>query len=289
MSLEAINSNILRYKKDIANITQKESEQLKKESAARSKVVNLQKRLSARNLSSTTINSIYSQLASENKIIADCDDKLAKLATSKCQKQKSLANEEAKLAKEQDRIRKQLEKESKKQVKNQQQQIDKINISVATLFALQSEDYYESIEEIQHNDRNYDFFISHASEDKETFVRPLAQALMDAGCSVWFDETALKPGDSLRTSLDKGMVDSRYGIVVISPNFIKKRWTEYELNGMVSKEMNGHKVIIPVWFNVTKDDVLHYSPTLADKLAIDASRLSLDEVVNQAKSVLQNK
>lgn len=289
MSLEAINSNILRYKKDIANITQKESEQLKKESAARSKVVNLQKRLSARNLSSTTINSIYSQLASENKIIADCDDKLAKLATSKCQKQKSLANEEAKLAKEQDRIRKQLEKESKKQVKNQQQQIDKINISVATLFALQSEDYYESIEEIQHNDRNYDFFISHASEDKETFVRPLAQALMDAGCSVWFDETALKPGDSLRKSIDKGLVDSRYGIVVISPNFIKKRWTEYELNGMVSKEMNGHKVIIPVWFNVTKDDVLHYSPTLADKLAIDASRLSLDEVVNQAKSVLQNK
>ena len=92
MSLEAINSNILRYKKDIANITQKESEQLKKESAARSKVVNLQKRLSARNLSSTTINSIYSQLASENKIIADCDDKLAKLATSKCQKQKLLAN-----------------------------------------------------------------------------------------------------------------------------------------------------------------------------------------------------
>ena len=289
MSLEAINSNILRYKKDIANITQKESEQLKKESAARSKVVNLQKRLSARNLSSTTINSIYSQLASENKIIADCDDKLAKLATSKCQKQKSLANEEAKLPKEQDRIRKQLEKESKKQVKNQQQQIDKINISVATLFALQSEDYYESIEEIQHNDRNYDFFISHASEDKETFVRPLAQALMDAGCSVWFDETALKPGDSLRKSIDKGLVDSRYGIVVISPNFIKKRWTEYELNGMVSKEMNGHKVIIPVWFNVTKDDVLHYSPTLADKLAIDASRLSLDEVVNQAKSVLQNK
>ena len=289
MSLEAINSNILRYKKDIANITQKESEQLKKESAARSKVVNLQKRLSARNLSSTTINSIYSQLASENKIIADCDDKLAKLATSKCQKQKSLANEEAKLAKEQERTSKQLEKESKKQVKNQQQQIDKINISVATLFALQSEDYYESIEEIQHNDRNYDFFISHASEDKETFVRPLAQALMDAGCSVWFDETALKPGDSLRKSIDKGLVDSRYGIVVISPNFIKKRWTEYELNGMVSKEMNGHKVIIPVWFNVTKDDVLHYSPTLADKLAIDASRLSLDEVVNQAKSVLQNK
>ena len=182
-----------------------------------------------------------------------------------------------------------MEKESKKQVKNQQQQIDKINISVATLFALQSEDYYESIEEIQHNDRNYDFFISHASEDKETFVRPLAQALMDAGCSVWFDETALKPGDSLRKSIDKGLVDSRYGIVVISPNFFKKRWTEYELNGMVSKEMNGHKVIIPVWFNVTKDDVLHYSPTLADKLAIDASRLSLDEVVNQAKSVLQNK
>jgi hypothetical protein len=53
----------------------------------------------------------------------------------------------------------------------------------------------------------YDVFISHASEDKDNFMRPLADELRRRQIEVWFDEFSLKPGDSLRTSIDLGLSD----------------------------------------------------------------------------------
>ena len=65
----------------------------------------------------------------------------------------------------------------------------------------------------------YDAFISHASEDKQEFVRPLAETLTELGLKIWYDEFELKVGDSLRGSIDRGLVNSKYGIVVLSKNF----------------------------------------------------------------------
>ena len=296
MSIQTITTNIQRYSKAIADITKKEGEQMKKKSTAQKKLIDLSKRMNGRNLSSSTIKSILSQMERENKNIADCDTKLASLANDKSRNQNYLIKEEEKLRKEQEHQKKEQERkrklqEQKDKAKDLQnlRKFKALEKSVSELRNIVPEEYYETPEELKNNDREYDFFISHASEDKENFVRPLAASLVEAGCKVWYDETVLKPGDSLRRCIDKGLVDSRFGLVVISPSFIKKRWTDYELNGMVAKEMNGHKVIIPIWYNVTIDDVLHFSPTLADKLAIDASRLTLEEVVEQAMSVLQNK
>lgn len=296
MSIQTINTNIQRYNKAIADITKKEGEQMKKKSTAQKKLIDLSKRMNGQNLSSSTIKSILSQMERENKAIADCDTKLASLANDKSRNQKYLIKEEEKLRKEQEHQNKEQERkrklqEQKDKAKDLQnlRKFKALEKSVSELRNIVPEEYYETPEELENNDREYDFFISHASEDKENFVRSLAASLVEAGCKVWYDETVLKPGDSLRRCIDKGLVDSRFGLVVISPSFIKKRWTDYELNGMVAKEMNGHKVIIPIWYNVTIDDVLHFSPTLADKLAIDASRLTLEEVVEQAMSVLQNK
>ena len=74
----------------------------------------------------------------------------------------------------------------------------------------------------------YDAFVSHASEDKDEFVKPLVEALQDAGYKVWYDEFTLKVGDSLRRSIDNGLTNSRYGIVVFSNAFFAKNWTQYE-------------------------------------------------------------
>ncbi|WP_271499863.1 toll/interleukin-1 receptor domain-containing protein [Bradyrhizobium sp. CCBAU 11357] len=122
----------------------------------------------------------------------------------------------------------------------------------------------------------HDAFISHASEDKASFVRPLAEFLRAAGVIVWYDEFSLKAGDSLSRSIDKGLAGSKFGIVILSEAFLKKRWTEYELSGLVAKEVNGRKTIIPVWFNITKRDVLKFSPTLADKFALTADNKSVE-------------
>lgn len=113
----------------------------------------------------------------------------------------------------------------------------------------------------------FDVFISHASEDKDDFVRPLAAALTQMGLRVWYDEWTLKLGDSLRKKIDEGLFQAEYGVVVISKNFISKSWPQAELDGLFAREMQGRKVILPIWHNITADEVTKYSPMLAGKLA----------------------
>jgi hypothetical protein len=127
----------------------------------------------------------------------------------------------------------------------------------------------------------YDVFICHASEDKDSFVRPLAAALRDSHLEVWYDEFSLVVGDSLRESIDKGLSKSRYGIVVLSPAFFSKKWPLRELNGLVAREMSGqNSVILPVWHNITAQQILEYSPPLADRKAVD-TKAGLATVCNE--------
>ena len=116
-------------------------------------------------------------------------------------------------------------------------------------------------------------FICHATEDKDAFVRPLAEALKSAGLSVWYDEFSLRPGDSLRESIDRGLALCRHAIVVLSRAFFAKRWTQWELNGLVHRHLaNDRDVIIPVWLDVDADFVSQQSPSLADIVAFRAER-----------------
>jgi hypothetical protein len=114
----------------------------------------------------------------------------------------------------------------------------------------------------------YDLFISHASEDMESFVRPLAKALTERGVLVWYDEFELRPGSKLSRSIDRGLADSRHGLVVLSLHFFGKGWPERELGGLVARDVENPGVIIPIWHGVTKADVVRYSPPLADIVAI---------------------
>lgn len=133
----------------------------------------------------------------------------------------------------------------------------------------------------------WDVFISHASEDKDTFVRPLAEALISFGVKVWYDEFALEIGDSLSRSIDKGLIHSNFGLVVLSPSFIRKNWPEYELRGLIAKEINGQKVIVPIWHDLTHDELLKYSPPLADKYAIQSNSHSLVQLAAKVIGVIR--
>ncbi len=121
---------------------------------------------------------------------------------------------------------------------------------------------------------------------KEELVRPLAEQLKGAGFSVWYDEFELVVGDSLRRSIDRGLANSRFGIVVLSPAFFSKNWPQYELDGLVAKEMIGGKVILPLWHKVSKNEVIKYSPTLADKVALNTAIYTIDELVEELKKAL---
>jgi hypothetical protein len=138
-----------------------------------------------------------------------------------------------------------------------------------------------------HSDNpQWDVFLSHAWEDKDEFARPLAHALQNHGLRVWFDEFTLRVGDSLRRSIDKGLASARYGVVIISPSFLKKEWPQKELDGLMAREANGHKVILPVWHNVDADSLRTYSPMLADRLATTSSK-GLDRVIDDLLEALR--
>jgi len=132
----------------------------------------------------------------------------------------------------------------------------------------------------------YDVFISHASEDKANFVRGLADALHDHNVAVWYDEFSLRPGDSLRRSIDHGLSKSRYGVVVLSKAFIGKGWPEWELDGLVQRQnYSKQPVLLPIWLGLSYEEVLDFSPPLADKFAILAEK-GLDYVVTELLKVI---
>lgn len=134
--------------------------------------------------------------------------------------------------------------------------------------------------------RQYDVFISHASEDKDEVVRPLAVALQSEGLKVWYDEFELKIGDSLRRKIDKGLANSRFGIVVLSKDFIRKGWTNYELDGIITKSVSGEQIVLPIWHNITKQEVIDYSPSLADKVARNTATYTIAEIAEEIASVI---
>ncbi|HEY7769365.1 toll/interleukin-1 receptor domain-containing protein [Longimicrobium sp.] len=133
----------------------------------------------------------------------------------------------------------------------------------------------------------YDVFISHAWEDKDTIARPLYTALVERGATVWFDEATLMLGDSLRRSIDRGLARCRFGVVVLSPDFLAKEWPQRELDGLVAREtVSGEKAILPLWHRLDAKSVAQYSPTLADRLAVRSDQ-GLSAIVEQILRVVQ--
>jgi hypothetical protein len=152
------------------------------------------------------------------------------------------------------------------------------------MLRMSADDFNSS--EIPPDNIGYDAFICHASEDKAAVVKPLAELLFKMGFYIWYDEFELEIGDSLRQSIDRGLLNSNYGIVILSKAFFIKNWPQYELNGLAARELDGKKVILPVWHEVTKEEVLRYSPALADKVAVDTSKMKLKKVAEEIAKVL---
>ncbi len=134
----------------------------------------------------------------------------------------------------------------------------------------------------------YDVFISHASEDKDTVVRGLASALTGQGLRVWYDEFTLRIGDSLRQKIDRGLAASRVGLVVLSPSFISKGWPNYELDGIVARTVSGEQILLPIWHEITKQEIIDYSPSLADKVARSTGTHTVEEIAIEIADLLRD-
>lgn len=125
-------------------------------------------------------------------------------------------------------------------------------------------------------------FVSHDSRDKADVAAHIAIGLQTLRCPVWYDEFSLKVGDRLRESIEKGLREARKCVLILSPNFLSNNgWTKIEFNSIFTKEIvEARDVVLPVWRDVSRDDVYNYSPTLADRVAVNWT-LGVDEVVRR--------
>ena len=154
-------------------------------------------------------------------------------------------------------------------------------ISEAPLSSIPSLVHENNPPSIDTNTERFDVFISHASEDKEAIVRSLVNALTEQGLKVWYDEFTLRIGDSLRRMIDKGLANSKVGLVVLSPSFIAKGWTNYELDGIVTRAVSGEQILLPIWHQITKQEVMNFSPSLADKVARSTATHTVEEIAEE--------
>lgn len=136
--------------------------------------------------------------------------------------------------------------------------------------------------------RTWDVFISHAGEDKVAVAIPLAEALQGRGVTAWLDKAEMRIGDSLRRRIDQGIASSKFAVVVLSPSYFAKGWPQYELDGIVTLSVGGKQNLLPIWHNLTRDDVMAKSPSLADKLARSTADFSIEEIADEIADLVLN-
>lgn len=133
-----------------------------------------------------------------------------------------------------------------------------------------------------------DFFISHASEDKEDFVRDLAETLIKSGANVFYDEFSIKLGDSLTDSINKGLKTTNNAILVLSNFFFEKSWTQAELQAIFHKARTTNYKILAIYHNISNKEVTEKYPLLSDIKGID-SKVGLNKIVDQLFKAIDKK
>jgi len=135
--------------------------------------------------------------------------------------------------------------------------------------------------------KKWDVFISHASEDKESVAKPFAEKLQKLNLNVWYDEFSLKWGKSLRKSIDEGLSNSLFGIVVLSKTFFQKTWTRIELDGLTTiMTTTGKDNILPLRYEISHDEVAEVSPTLAGIFSRSWDE-GIDKLANEVKELVE--
>ncbi|WMW25853.1 TIR domain-containing protein [Methanolobus sediminis] len=130
-----------------------------------------------------------------------------------------------------------------------------------------------------------DLFVSYASEDKELFVRPLIETLHEENLTIWWDEAEIKIGDDTLQSISKGLSESKYGLIILSPNYMRKDWPLRELNALLAKKKS---MILPVWHNVNKEDVDNFSLIISGLHSIKTEYCSYEEIAKKVKDKILN-
>ena len=276
MNTSFYQNKINQLDKEIADLETKIAAESKIEADMSMRIINTQKSIT-KYTSASTASMKMRQIEGYNREIAKAQQKRADL-------QKKQADKRSQRARYAVDLQREIEKENKKNLLEQkkmqdmyEQKVEALTKSLNEALAANqsSTNLYNQTDETE-----YDVFISHASEDKTPFVEDLVKALREREVKVWYDSLNIAWGDSLRSQIDNGLKRSTFGIVVLSENYIKKGWTQYELEGLFNIEMTKGKTILPIWHNITKQQVMDFSATLAGRKALTSATMTAEEIAD---------
>lgn len=288
MSISTIQNELNTIDRDIASAEKKKAEADKKAAELEARILSVQKTI--------TKHTTQAQLVSKAKQIEGYQRDSQKKKDDSADLARKIARLREKRIGAAQRLQKAEEDERKAQAKStkrmQQSYEERIReLTAATIPAsLPVEAAITTGETIPDSTTpEYDVFISHAWEDKESFVDQLVTEFEALGIKPWYDRQRITWGDSMRARIDDGLKHSKFGIAVISPNYIAegKYWTKTELDGLFQLESINGKTILPIWHNITKQQVMDFSPIVAGRLAMTTANMTPADIAAEMKRLLE--
>lgn len=283
MSADQTRRAISSLEDEIAKLSKKSATLGDKEATARGHILRIKKGI--------TKNTSLSSLRSKQTQIDRYEKEATKAASDKADIDSKIADKGKKLSTAKSKLIKEEAVERKKDVKVQaavqrgyEQQIESLTERLNTqISASLSRPAHQS-----GDDEEYDVFISHAWEDKQSFVNEFVAELKALGIKAWYDQSQIAWGDSMREKIERGLSKSRFGVVVISPSYIAegKYWTKAELDGLFQLESVNGKKILPIWHDITKKEVMAYSPIIAGRLAMNTASMTPKEIADKLVELL---
>ena len=283
MSVTQYQRNVNSLDQEIASLEKRKSEKDKEVATLQSKITTLNKRMTG-NISDALRKNKLRQISIWEEDVARKSKESADLSTKIADRRKKRAAAYIKLQKAQQDEQKKSEKQTMTTMKKYEERIDQLQKQLIEQMIP------NPVRNANQKDEEYDVFVSHAWEDKKEFVDELVSEMRKLGLKVWYDTDKLKWGDSMREKIDKGLSKSRYGIVVLSPEYIRedKYWTKAELNGLFQKETINGKTILPIWHNLTKQQVTEYSPLIADRKALTTALMTPAEMAAELNALFSH-
>lgn len=147
---------------------------------------------------------------------------------------------------------------------------------------------YENIVKQPQTPEKCDLFLCHAWDDRKDAAKELCDKLKSHGISVWFSENNLPLGTNMLREIDKGLVKSRAGIVLVTPAFLKR----IEAEGVADKELSALLAkdrLIPIVHNTTYDELRNVSPLLGSRSGLDTNEDSMDEIASKLAEMFNEK
>jgi hypothetical protein len=144
--------------------------------------------------------------------------------------------------------------------------------------------------EVQWGEAKPDAFICHDHRDKSEFGDPVYEQLARMPLKIFYDKYSIRIGDDLVEKIERGLAECKFAIILVSKTFLEnKAWASHEMRALIHRQIaeGRKKLILPIWIDVSSEEVRARSPMLA-KIAAQRFQDGVEELAREINTVISN-